>query len=296
MLEVYLLTRGFQSLGLIATQWLIIADQASIFNRDCLLLSQLHSDAVDYPKSGHPVPLQQIPRLKMRVKPDWNAPETSASRNKAKYYESTKAIGRLFRAIDLPAVDSVHDAQRDQRKRIRLGHSADLDEVIANFHAAEPFEDNDELTFTVYEQVTRFIAVSRHDDDLISELWELFQQFTFQMQSICADHTLSNASNAMLTEEEVVVGTIVAKSSQPRKRKELMSKMRERTSTLAQEVGLQIEGDEGILLEKSLERAWVAFRIANLVHDAFGARSFGLIALGEIFDATKKIEESEGYL
>lgn len=38
-----------QVLGMIAINWLIIADQKGIFDADCLKLSQLHSDAVDYP-------------------------------------------------------------------------------------------------------------------------------------------------------------------------------------------------------------------------------------------------------
>ncbi|KAK7694555.1 hypothetical protein QCA50_001741 [Cerrena zonata] len=280
------------SLGLIATQWLIIADQASILDPDCLLLSQLHSDAVDYPKTGRPVPLDSIPRLKMRVKPDWSAPETSASRDRAKYYQSKKAIGRLFRAIDLPAVHSIQDAQHDQQSRLQPGKLTDIEDIIDNFHAANPFED-DEVTVAVYERVTDIIAVGRHDDDIIGELWDLFQQYSYHMHSVCVDHTVSNA---MLTEEEVIIGTIVAKCSQPRRRKDLMSAMRERTALLAQDIALQIEGDEGTLMEKSLERAWVAFRIANLERDTFGARSFGWIALGEIFDGIKKIEESEGYL
>lgn len=183
-----------------------------------MTLSDLHSDAVDYAKNGQPVPLEKIPKLKMRTRPDWNAPETSMTLDSKNYYTSSRAIGRLFRAIDLPAIHSLQDAQHDQRIRIRLGQSANMEEVITNFHAAEPFED-DELTFTVYERVTGFIAVGRHDDDLVGEIWELFQQYASQMQSICADHTLSKARNAMLTEEEVVVGTIVAKCSQPRKQR-----------------------------------------------------------------------------
>ncbi|CAL1696034.1 unnamed protein product [Somion occarium] len=285
------------SLGLIAMQWLIIADQSSLGPRDpdCLLLSDLHSNAVDYPKSGRPVPVDKIPKLKHRVRPDWNAPETLVEGSKLaeKFYESSRAIGRLFRAIDLPASQTVQTAQRAQRRRLREG-SASLQDILEGFHAAEPVED-DEVSLAVYERVTQFIAVGRHPDDIIVELWELFEQYASQLRTICADHTVSNSRDAMLTEEEAVVGTIVAKSSQPRKRKDNMSKMRERTAPLVQGVGQQIEGDEGILLERSLERAWVAFRIANLEQDSFGAKSFGWIALGEIFDAIKKIEESEGY-
>jgi len=48
-------------LGVIAINWLIIADQSSlgVFDPDCLKLSELHSDAVDYPKSGQPVSLKK---------------------------------------------------------------------------------------------------------------------------------------------------------------------------------------------------------------------------------------------
>jgi RNA-dependent RNA polymerase len=82
-------------LGLVAINWLIIADQSSdgIVDPDCLLLAQLHSDSVDYAKSGTPVAQQAIPKLKFRAKPDWNAPETLTKDN-ARYYESQRAIGK----------------------------------------------------------------------------------------------------------------------------------------------------------------------------------------------------------
>ena len=72
--------------GIIAINWLIIADQSdhNIFDQDCMTLSQLHSDAVDYQKvsrimisiccgtdsllqSGTPVALDRIPRLKFHA-------------------------------------------------------------------------------------------------------------------------------------------------------------------------------------------------------------------------------------
>ncbi|KAK7693714.1 hypothetical protein QCA50_003286 [Cerrena zonata] len=277
------------NLGLIATQWLMLADRDGIFTPDCLRLSQLHSDAVDYPKTGRPVFIQ-VKRFDSQ--PDWRAPETSASRDRTQYYESTRAIGRLSRAIDLPD-QPVHDAELDQRRRLQLGQFVDLEDVIAGIYATTISESDGPLVFAVYTRVKEIIAhaADQPDVDIIFELWDLLQQYTSQIQSICADHTLSHARNALLTEEEVTVGTIVAKSSQPRRRKEIMTKMRERTAALALEVGLRIEGDEEPSPRESLERAWVAFRIANLEQDAFGTRSFGWIALGETFSAIKKIEE-----
>ena len=42
-----------QVIGLVATQWLKLADRSDegIFDPDCIELSQLHSDAVDFPKA-----------------------------------------------------------------------------------------------------------------------------------------------------------------------------------------------------------------------------------------------------
>lgn len=59
-------------LGIIAINWLIIADQSprGIFDQDCTTLSQLHSDAVDYPKSGQPVALKKIPKVSLHAGSD----------------------------------------------------------------------------------------------------------------------------------------------------------------------------------------------------------------------------------
>lgn len=72
-----------------------------------------------------------------------------------------------------------------------------------------------------------------------------------------------------------------------------MSKMREQTGTLVGTVRGEIAGDDSINFEEALRRAWIAYRLADLEGDIFGARSFGWIALGTIFDAIKEIEEEE---
>lgn len=96
-------------------------------------------------------------------------------------------------------------------------------------------------------------------------------------------------------EEEAVVGTIVAKCSQHKRRRDYMSKLREQTTTLVTAVRFDLSGEEGTIPEKSMERAWVAFRLASMEEEAFGARSFAWIAMGEIFDAIRIImEDSEG--
>lgn len=72
-----------------------------------------------------------------------------------------------------------------------------------------------------------------------------------------------------------------------------MSQLREQTATLVASVRDEIAGEIDTPSEKSLERAWIAYNIALMEDDYFGARSFAWIALGEIFDAIKDIEEED---
>lgn len=245
---------------------------------------------MDYPKSGQPVPVAKIPRLKFKkLKPDWNAPET-VTKDPTRYYESQRAIGKLFRAIDLPAVETV---RRTRREHLWEDGQPTLEDVIEAFRNGIQ-EDDDALHLTLVERMADFISLTQPDDDVVAEIWDVYRNYASQLQTICADHTLSQERTAMLTEEEAVVGTIVAKCSQPRKRRDLMSKMREQATTLVDGMRFDISGEEGTLPEKSMERAWVAFRIASIQDEAFGARSFAWIAMGEIFDAIRAIEQSEG--
>lgn len=231
----------------------------------------------------------------MAAKPDWNAPETvSTGRDSSRYYESTKAIGKLYREIDLPAVAESRRAQRKQRKDLKEGQQITVDDILQEFFQDDIFAYDEPLHIALIERITGFIPLGRHEESDVAEIWDLYCNYASQLQSICVDHTLSHQRGAMLTEEEVVVGTIVAKCSQPRRRKDLMSRLREQATTLVDGVRFDISGEEGTLPEKSMERAWVAFRVALLEGDIFGARSFAWIAMGEIFDAIKVIEETEG--
>jgi RNA-dependent RNA polymerase len=280
------LTRTLQVLGIVAITWLIIADQSDegIFDKDCLKLAELHSDAVDYQKSGQPVPLGTIPRLKFDVKPDWNAPETIKP-DPTKYYKSTKAIGKLFRAIDLPAVQM---QQRNARLLYRQFVEHELD------GGGEENKVDEAIHLALSKVIPRYISPVEEDAGGISHT---FDRFSSELFDICANHTLSNSKAAILTEEEAIMGTIVAKSSQPRRRKELMSKLREQTEHLVRGIREQLAGDEDSTQEQRLNRAWFAWKlsIAKRKRGHFGAHSFGWIALAAIFEAMKDLE-GEGRL
>jgi len=281
-------------LGVIAISWLIIADQSphGIFDADCLKLSDLHSDAVDYPKSGRPVSLDKIPKLKFRARPDWNAPETVVP-DSEKFYESQRAIGRLFRSIELPSLRTVKRAAGDQKKQLKE-HEFTLEEILADFHLDGTNREENLVRTTVEGRVRRFVETRSLDEDTVNYASQLFNRYASELRTICTAHTLTNSRSAMLTEEEAMIGTIVAKSPQPRKRKDLMAKLREQTTLLITGIREDLMGDEDLPLEDGLMRAWVAWKLSAVEDDVFGAKSFGWIALGGIFEAIKDIEERNG--
>lgn len=281
--------------------WLIIADQSrqGVFDSDCMKLSQLHSDAVDYPKSGIPVDMVKIPRPHQRTKPDWNAPETlPAGIDSDNYYRSTRAIGRLFREISLPALQTVKKVLRSQSKGLREGRHVSLEKFTKALEADRgPIPNEDPVRLALQRRVAGFIEIGEHEESLVADIFDIFESYASQLQLICIDHTISPTSRsatAMLTEEEAVIGTIVAKCTQPRMRRDTMSKLREQTDILVQSIIQQLVGQDGNYDESSMERAWIAFRIAGMEGLYFGSKSFAWIALWVAFEAIKKVEESEG--
>lgn len=256
-------------------------------------MSNLHSNAVDYPKSGQPVSMKTIPKLKFLRRPDWNAPET-VNPNSDSYYPSPRAIGRLFRAIDLPIEKKPNTRQpRSQRKakRNRAEEDSDLIEKFTHFDLDSARDDPvfDAVEYRVQDFIDTYGPWETDDTALINQL---FERYTSELQGICAANTLSHARSALLSEEEAVIGTIMQKSSQPRKRKDMMSSLRESTDVLVRAIREELSGDDDPL-EKSLERAWMAWQLSCTAGKNFGAQSFGWIALGAIFEAIRQIEEEE---
>ncbi|TRM65784.1 hypothetical protein BD626DRAFT_398078, partial [Schizophyllum amplum] len=262
--------------------------------QDCLKLSQLHSDAVDFPKSGQPVEINKIPRLKFKAKPDWNAPET-VNLDSARYYESQRAIGRLFRAIELPAVRSAQQTSRAQRRN-RRNRNNNRDDIAESLSGLSINEVEDPLFEVLYDRVAEFDARVGAEATLeeVETTGQLFQRYSNELRSICATNTLSQARAAMLTEEEAIVGTIVQKTSQPRKRKDQMAKLREKTEFLVRGIREEMAGeDDDDIPEVALHRAWLAWQLAyqKQKQKVFGAHSFGWVAMGAIFEAVKEIED-----
>ncbi|TVY46699.1 putative RNA-dependent RNA polymerase [Lachnellula occidentalis] len=118
-------------LGRIAVQHRVIADQkeGGVCDESCIRLSEMHSTAVDFSKTGIPVDMTKLPKGNP-WRPDFEAPgphvtieknngivfETKTFRDPLeqededdeftnyRYYESNKILGKLYRAIDEQAV------------------------------------------------------------------------------------------------------------------------------------------------------------------------------------------------
>ncbi|GJJ78907.1 RNA-dependent RNA polymerase [Entomortierella parvispora] len=91
------------NLGVIANAHLALSDQLEEGPRHgkCLRLAQLHSDAVDFPKSGRPA--EMIPELRAKKYPDFMEKRSDQS------YPSKRVLGKIFRDCGKPLVFSPKD-------------------------------------------------------------------------------------------------------------------------------------------------------------------------------------------
>ena len=280
---------SMQVVGIVATNWLLIADRSpeGIFDEKCITLAQLHSNAVDYPKSGQPVKLDAIPKVGSG-KPDYMAPET-ANINSNEYYQSRRALGQLFRAIDLP-IEQQPSLRQGGRRR-RRGRNAD--ELVDRFNRLNMEDARDSNLFRAVEEHVQdfiFTDADQNEEDLAS-ITQLFERYVSELKLICVSNALSSTRNNPLSEAEAIIGTIAQKTSQRQKRKDAMSKLREGTDLLVRGIREELAGDDSVEPEESLNRAWMAWELAVSKENSFGAQSFGWIALGAIFEAIKEINE-----
>ncbi|KAF9030149.1 RdRP-domain-containing protein [Hymenopellis radicata] len=254
------------NLGVLSITWQILADtrEDGIFDKDCMLLTDLHSRAVDFPKSGTAVAIGEIPQ-RPSLLPDWHAPETL---DPDVYYTSQRAIGRLFREVDLPTIEIESSAARQERRR------AEADET------ADPFEGEDEMEY--FPQTPT--------PDQIDSLRSTFLYYRSQLQNTCT----IPGGGAMLTEEEVFIGTIVANASQPAKRLDHISKVREEMTLLVNHVREDLMGGDGEAVEDLTRRLRVSYWAWRrcVQSDVFGAKSFGWIAMEVCFRLIDEINET----
>ncbi len=229
---------------------------------------------MDYPKQGIPVELDDnLPRPLIRCKPDWHSAEVVSPR-KTDYYESTRALGYLFRAITLENTENISEMP----------------------HCTDPMSDK--ITFALFEKVKGYLGASAYVEEAPTDIIRTFKHYKDELSYICGTHTLSNAPGTNLLETEVVIGTILANCSQKRWRSDRIYRMREHATTLVREIkqsllgmGISMEEASPMDIISGLERAWRAWNFSIYERGEFAAYSFGLIALSTIFNCLNELKE-----
>ncbi|KAG8945820.1 hypothetical protein FRC04_012267 [Tulasnella sp. 424] len=260
------------TLGLIGINHLRLADQRpeGVLDKDCLHYAKLYSDAVDYPKTGMPVKIDGMP--KPTDIPDWYCPE-SADPNNGDYYESIRALGVLFRAIQLGDPEP-----------------APVD---------RPVNQEDTVRNALEEKV--FSILNNSEVEAVDDHFfhQLFARFSYDLKYQCATHSLAQSANSRLNEEEVVLGTILGKTTalnESRKRRALTERLAKQSQNLVRLMKREIIGDRSVFsLPEQLGRAWTCLEVAWEMARAnkFGKNSFSLIALTSVLDVLYEIDTAE---
>ncbi|KAL8279909.1 hypothetical protein RQP46_007759 [Phenoliferia psychrophenolica] len=248
-------------MGVIATRHLHLADVSPMGTEspECLKLSGLHSDAVDFAKTGVSARFPDIPKA-APLMPDFMAPEWRVVKASEDYYESPKVLGQLFRDIPL---EDLNPPQRPSGAATLDSHdiiSATLTQV-----AIDGMPDG---------------VLGDPYDDLCEEMRHVMERFTEEFLRLARLHTLSRRQDRHLSEEETFAGTMVAHSRDRRLRNDTITQLHEHTATLFDATRLDILGYEEEEEAEQTNRAWAAWTVArSLDQRKFGVKSFGYLAL-----------------
>ncbi|KAK4705953.1 RNA-dependent RNA polymerase, partial [Phenoliferia sp. Uapishka_3] len=255
--------------GRVATAHLALADieRKGVFSPHCLELANRHSDAVDYAKSGVPVPGRAIPFIAQR--PDYLS-DVATKIEGTHYYKSQKVLGVLFRSID--------ESMKGKRS--------------TSFVSKAALDPGDALQ-TILEGELRGHHVSTSPSpQLIAQLHKLLDLFADELRIVCRSQ-----GALAITEEEAFVGCIEGSGAkEDRPRRDLTMRMRERTSALFDMLRSKIKGGEDRTAKARAKRAWAAYLAAKSVggkkKTPFGAGSFGWLAVSVLLESLEELDDA----
>jgi len=214
------------------------------------------------------------PHRLIPYKPDWKAGEVVNPRA-TDYYRSERVIGDMYRAINLQDVSQAGEA-------------------VSNAVPGPPV-----LSTALVPIVQAYICIDIDPHAFPQYVTELFQTYQDEMKFISATHTLTSDPSVRLTEEEIVVGTIMAKCSQEQLRKDRIQRLKSHTGALVRGVEEELvgvkDGRPGTrqVMLSGLRRTWEAWMFGAYHPKRFGANSFALIALSLVFDLVDDLKGSQ---
>ena len=260
-----------------------------------MILADLCSKAVDYAKNGVPVDIHnRLPKRLIKFKPDWDKKEVTGAKE-LEYYESDRALGYMFRSITLRDPSEPIDGFPTTPP----GVIAPLDDPISR--ALAPLVQNtlntDLSTTITTNGTTATTAAPARPAAEIPQPEELYATYVREMRYICVTHTLVDAPDVRLKEEEVVLGTILATTTQPRWRLDRAYRMRLHSGALVRDIRAQMvprEKDDELTpdeLRAGLPIAWGMWCWAQQHRDTEMefVEGFSLIALGVVLDCLQRL-------
>ncbi|KAK3074538.1 hypothetical protein LTR53_002958 [Teratosphaeriaceae sp. CCFEE 6253] len=240
-------------LGMLCNIHMQLADQLNdgTFSPECIQLAQMASTAVDYSKTGIPIDIKECPKYD-RCRPDFMSPSPrmvvsdqgymdleeaddgddeafeglDTERRPYRYYESQKALGHLYRAID----------ERQFLTSIKSRHG--------------PLTSPGGTPSTILPDLLKHVLRYAHTNlvqysHALDHAREVRQSYDESLLAIMYDQC--PVSHACLAEQEVFAGTILGRQggAQGKPLRELSKVMRERFEQVA-EYAVQriIKGDQ----------------------------------------------------
>lgn len=285
--------------GLIASRHLHLADHSPEGTRDplCLELAKLHSDAVDYQKTGVPVRIHQLPNVRHKMKPDFMCPEHNARREGEDYYESSKVLGKLFRQIPQDKIDILLDgtSASDGIQSYRARRSCPSEQPLGKVDPSRT------ISTALQRAIMKICGRAPHIDSVLQgDFRSLLAWFGQELMKVCRLNTLSRRKDHHLSESESFLGVLPMMISDKSLRRTTLARLEDQTSQLYDTIRSRILGLDSVQeaetesdpiteeiesQDRSIDRAYTAWLVSLEADDnMFGVHSFAFIAMGIIFN------------
>jgi hypothetical protein len=198
--------------GQIANLHLRWADLKGADCSECIKLAELSSWAVDFQKTGTPLPDKNLPYPKDKVKPDFMSHEDGNLRI-GDFYRSPNLLGRLFRGVSVRRFSSSTDSRCTP---------ADGKKVLHAFRR-----------LNVEDMGLPILGSIDQPSALFVEMEGLAMEFCDKLKFIAQVHTMSKRADVYLSEAELVSGTIQASWNDDRKRRDSVAAMNTQVTLLS---------------------------------------------------------------
>jgi hypothetical protein len=278
-------------LSQISHMHLILADQSpdGAHNPGCVKLSQLASTAVDFPKTGVAVDMSDAPYVNTAIKPDFmawqpisdddllsreDALESSPNRrDRTLYYKSEKALGELYRRVDIPSLMSGWNANS--------GVNQDGVEYV---------------WATIESKLNKLVPPYLETwEKFIEEANDLFSEYLEELKMIQLKYHPRPWRRKRLSEEEVFLQCIEMDTSKRvvrgRSREDYLHGLKKEYSSLVESVRSRLKREDG-----KFRRAAACFYVG--VKKPRGRRgregeSFGWITVTDLAEAWEQVRENK---